>query len=1546
MTVRWKPLLFLSGLFVVVALVGVIAITLTLGPRSSQGILKMARNARQADRFEDAEIYFRQALQLEPKSAAIHLEFAGLYHDWIARAPKEKSAALRNEWLDHLVRAAKFDKTLKEPRREIMKDSMSRELGPESLAWAKEVLQVEPENADAHYVLAADALEHKTPNVPEVRRHLDVLTAANASEIRRLWIKARLAEATGDAQALEAAFERASKLTLGPDADGVDRIAGLRIASLSVRTQTDPARLQNDVQNLLRQVKDVGDSQDLAATRVARLRSELEETQRALIQRSGKIGPDGKKAVDRLVDAIEIALDSIFTNALSGKQEADIQTYLAYAGHLMFRRKCDRGLEVVDRALKSAQASRRAANHAVMGLHMLAVEMALSRAEDAGRFEQAAPHIKALLESTEPRYQGLGHLFAGSVDLDRSGMAREMTAEPDGKTSARQSMPKLRSSALFHLKSAAAQLPDIAEAQARYGVALVLAGDQNLGRQFLQAALRLGSLDSQYQLWAAWTILQAGYPEEAEPIIAGLFQQLAQGTAPRDIESALHMLSGELHQARRAPGDLKQARAEFDKAIAAGGESSATVVVRLAQIDVQLGEFDRALKRLDTLKTQGKGAPGVEQLAVLTLDKHGKKEEARTRLRAARAQYPRSPELAGLDAALLAQDQKPAEADRVLEEFLQKDPDHTNLVIMRAQLQAESLKNPEKARALLLAASDRADSSAPLVQLAGLELERGNLDAAAEIIGKIKARWKEAATGDVLEAQLALRRGNSAEAVEHLDAAVKKDPDNKIVQFWKAQLDGQNGSVVEATKTLEALVREKPVKEVDPGMTLMSAAQSALANLSLRTGDFDDAIRRFEDLKRSSQNGTLTKPDRWQLITAYVAKGQWPLAKREIAAILNDPKVPASDDERVRGANLFRQQGEHGPALAQLDYVLKVSPANPAAVVTRSYILLKEKKYHQASDILRKAIELTSIKKETPPVFYLMRAAVENESPPAATALARTLEILDQGLAQTPDAIELVQAKYAAYAGSGDPESAMRSVEEKATAYPKGPIRRFLVQVCREQRNFARAEQVLRELLRESPQDAYLAAALIQVVSIQAAEAAAANQPERERELNAAALGMIREYRGRYPSNLAFLQAECDLAARRGDAARAVEITREIDKISPNTTIGPMLRARLSALAGREHDVAVAYEESLERNPRQLDVRLLLGQSELKLGKVDDALHQARIVLEAEKNRPDAVLLEARALASSEGPAARADAQRQLAVARLEELMKSNPRYVEAYHTLAEIHLKRRDRAAAALVLKRGLSANPNDSAGLAQLVHVLAQTLEGGLRASAEDLSEAGRVATEFTAGDDRGTFSLAAAIGFYKAGQLQLALPYAEAAAAKLDSAPAHLNLGDLLLTMAESQADPAIARASFERAVREYDHVLKSQPGSVEAVNNKAWILHTYLGKSEQALAMVLELQKRTNKVALPGEFYDTLGAIQESLGKTRDAEQSYLDGLRKSPEHPVLNFHFGKLIAGDPSRADKAKAYLNKALSARDRLASPMASEADRLIRLLDREKTQN
>ena len=110
MTVRWKPLLVLSGVFSVVAVVGVIAMAWSLVPRSAQGALKQARTAAAAGRFDDAVIYFKQALQYDGRSAAIHEEFANLYRDWCRTAPADRQEALKAERVDHLVKAVKFDK--------------------------------------------------------------------------------------------------------------------------------------------------------------------------------------------------------------------------------------------------------------------------------------------------------------------------------------------------------------------------------------------------------------------------------------------------------------------------------------------------------------------------------------------------------------------------------------------------------------------------------------------------------------------------------------------------------------------------------------------------------------------------------------------------------------------------------------------------------------------------------------------------------------------------------------------------------------------------------------------------------------------------------------------------------------------------------------------------------------------------------------------------------------------------------------------------------------------------------------------------------------------------------------------------------------------------------------------------------------------------------------------------------------------------------------------------------------------------------------------
>ncbi|MGO9814037.1 MAG: tetratricopeptide repeat protein, partial [Isosphaeraceae bacterium] len=488
MTVRWKPLLILSGVFSLVAVVGVIAMAWSLVPRSAQGVLKQARTAAAASRFDDAVIYFKQALQYDARSASIHEEFANLYRDWCRTAPADRQETLKAERVDHLVKAVKFDKSARGPRVQLLEAAMNQDNDSESVYWAREVLKVDAENSDAHFILAFAELESRSPKVPEVKRHLKVLEAQNAPAMRQCLIRARLAIATGDDKARDEAFRQARSIVPPADAGPVDRMARVRIEAVEIQMEKQKGEgpLEGQVKSLLGHVKELVADPELASGRVTRLSQLLEQTQRALVQRKSKQtgGRDG--TVLRLADAIEVELEGIFQKVLSANQKSDLQISLSYADHLRFRQQRDRCLQVIEEALRQPAAAQPASVIPVMGLHAVAVEMALSKQDDEARYEKSAPHVQTLLASSEPRFQGLGHLFQGAIDLEQSGLIRAAAQAGRKNEMVQPAQPKLRASALNHLKLAAAQLPALAEAQARYGVALVLNQEQSLGRQYLQ----------------------------------------------------------------------------------------------------------------------------------------------------------------------------------------------------------------------------------------------------------------------------------------------------------------------------------------------------------------------------------------------------------------------------------------------------------------------------------------------------------------------------------------------------------------------------------------------------------------------------------------------------------------------------------------------------------------------------------------------------------------------------------------------------------------------------------------------------------------------------------------------------------------------------------------------------------------------------------------------------------------------------------------------------------------------------------------------------
>src|SRR5262249_6575854 len=163
--------------------------------------------------------------------------------------------------------------------------------------------------------------------------------------------------------------------------------------------------------------------------------------------------------------------------------------------------------------------------------------------------------------------------------------------------------------------------------------------------------------------------------------------------------------------------------------------------------------------------------------------------------------------------------------------------------------------------------------------------------------------------------------------------------------------------------------------------------------------------------------------------------------------------------------------------------------------------------------------------------------------------------------------------------------------------------------------------------------------------------------------------------------------------------------------------------------------------------------------------------------------------------------------------------IQKDARFSSAYHEIAAIEMMSGHRDKAITALKAGLKAVPDDASGLATVVELLTEPREAGKKPTPAELADAESLARSSAAQDEKGNLALALAVGFHKAGQIERAMPWAENAATRLDVPAVHLTFGDLLLAAAEHASDQAQARALFQRAVAQYDMVLKTQATSIE-------------------------------------------------------------------------------------------------------------------------------
>ena len=327
MTVRWKPLLFLSGLFVIVGLMGLMTMAMVMGSKGTADILGRARTERKAKKYDEAKLDYQRALKLDGKNPAIHEEVADLYDEWARQAPAEKKAELRGLYLASLTSAIKNGAKRVEPRRKMLAEAIRLDDVTEQVRWAKDLATLDPNDRDAHYVLATQGLDGTSPNFPEIRRHLAVLESETPRRARCDWIAARTAALTNDKASLDDILKKSRSITLADDAHPVDRMAMLRLRALDVANIPDASELSGPVDAVSREALAASSEPEIPSTRIARISLLIEEVQKSLIRR----GQDAPASQDRLhayAETLDLAADKIFRKSLDVKGGADLNVYL------------------------------------------------------------------------------------------------------------------------------------------------------------------------------------------------------------------------------------------------------------------------------------------------------------------------------------------------------------------------------------------------------------------------------------------------------------------------------------------------------------------------------------------------------------------------------------------------------------------------------------------------------------------------------------------------------------------------------------------------------------------------------------------------------------------------------------------------------------------------------------------------------------------------------------------------------------------------------------------------------------------------------------------------------------------------------------------------------------------------------------------------------------------------------------------------------------------------------------------------------------------
>ncbi|AMN47466.1 hypothetical protein ACG33_10200 [Steroidobacter denitrificans] len=509
-----------------------------------------------------------------------------------------------------------------------------------------------------------------------------------------------------------------------------------------------------------------------------------------------------------------------------------------------------------------------------------------------------------------------------------------------------------------------------------------------------------------------------------------------------------------------------------------------------------------------------------------------------------------------------------------------------------------------------------------------------------------------------------------------------------------------------------------------------------------------------------------------------------------------------------------------------------------------------------------------------------------------------------EGVPQSPLDMPLERLRVTAIGMVQGTQVAQRRIEDLLAGHPgDAALLNFAAEFHGHQRQFDQARALLAAAAQIAPEDTatFINRARIEV---------AAGQPK-------AAAQWLEDLLGRHPDNMPVRLVLADLAVRNGETARAIELLEQARRLRVDA-FAP--RLRLARLYAQVHDPAktdTVLKELAEAAREHAEIADAVGQILLEAGRHGEALARFR----------QATDLAARMESSNEDRArywldvARAQlAMGDAAAAReaLNAALVLQPQWPPTVGMLAAIDL-RQERPEVALSRASALrQALPRDPAAI---------TLEGDV------LMALGRHAQASAAYDAASARQLSAALALksYRARQQGGLREPTEPLRTWLQYQPGDNTVRTVL---AQAYLDMGLT----ERAIGEYEIVIRERPDDALALNNLAWLYQTQGDiRAEETARRAHVLAPQVAAVA------DTYGwilvrnqkpaaglkVLESALQVARQAAGSE-QAARADPAYRELEYHHAAALAasGSPRQArERLEAMLRVRAD-----AAPFASQA--------------